>query len=265
MQKIKRTIALLSICAMVVGTARMEVLAAEPAILGNITSEVTNLGFVIDTATYNKMCTTVLETRRSYCDGKKMFTQNTRVYICREKNTYNDVILNYVELVPGTYKTNKTTYKSYPESLTVSCKFVNNDVGVQLQTSYPKSSGGKTKRYSLASTASLTGVGITGTVNLEKNALVVRNYSNSAPDENIFKLVYDFQPGIHGYDSYFTDYLQTTTEHLSKVCVKAKKKNYGFCMKFSTNVAKTDGIFILNSSNEMHTIKNERAIFTNFE
>ena len=160
-----------------------------------------------------------------------------------KKNTYHDVILTHVELVPYKYKGrnqfNKvTTYKAYPESLTVSCTFPSK---VEYCTSSPKSQSVSSK-YSLGVAVEGKTVGVSGGMEIEEPALTIKNQSSEG--SNMYKLFYDFDPGLTGYSDKLEDYLQTTTEHIGYTSVNSSSKNYSFTMKFVTNTGYTWGIYI---------------------
>lgn len=181
MQITKKSIALLCICVILATNFNYDIMAAESTSYGNTSSDLSDYGFVVDKTVYNKTCTAVLQSRSILSNGRPIFTQNTRVYICREKNTYNDVILTFAELVPKAYTSNGDEYRSYPESLTVSCQFVNNSAGAEYKTSSPKTQT-VSSSYSIGCSASIgNNVGISGnvTINGQKNVLVIKNLSNS--------------------------------------------------------------------------------------
>lgn len=277
MQKIKRIIALLSICAMVVGTARMEVLAAEYAKEKNTSALVETLGFTIDRVTFNKTCvaekTTVRVNDCTNGGKQEAYVQASRVYICREKGTYNDIILTWAQLSPKKYYISNKTCYLYPESLTVSCNFINNNIGVEVVGHSPTTQV-VSKTYSVGGAiggnvgfngnGNISG-GITGTISASVSTtepvLKIKDYSV----DNTYKVVYDFQPGKKVNDKFFKDYLLTTTSHIGTVSVEARAKNYGFCMKFSSNLGRIEGTKIRNSASDCLRITDERSIVTMFE
>ena len=277
MQKIKKIFALLCVCVMVVSTVETEVRAAEYTQQENTSALVDTLGFVIDRVTFNKTCTAQKTTVKiiDSTNGKKQdaYVQASRVYICREKGTYNDIILTWAQLSPMKYTLGNYTCYTYPESLTVSCNFINNNIGVEVIGHSPVTQvvsqtytvgGSFGGNLGINGNGSITG-GITGSISASVSktepVLKIKDYSV----DNTYKVVYDFQPGKKVSDDFFQDYLLTTTHHIGTVSVKAKAKNYGFCMKFSSNTGHIQGNKIYNSASDCTRITAERSIVTMFE
>ncbi len=261
--KVKSIIAFLCMCVFV---SAIKVSAeAESTSYGNTSTDLSYYGFSVDTATYNKTCTAVKYTNYLYvtANGNRIINQTTRVYICREKGTYRDVILTHVELAPKTYTSKNslginTKYKAYPESLTVSCTFPSR---VEYKTSAPKTKE-VTESYSLGAEVSGESLAVSGSMEIEEPALTIKNRSDQGT--NSFKIIYDFDPGWWGYSSLLEDYLHNTTEHIGLVAVTSKDKNYSFKMSFVTNTGYTKGIYIYNGS-ECTKLSQSRTIKTNFK
>ncbi len=262
----KKIITFLCMCAVIATTYNMQVsVAAESTTYGSTSSDLSYYGFSVDAATYNKTCTAVKSTQNLYStsSGDKVIFQTSRVFICREKGTYNDVVLTHVEIVPQKYTgKNKlginTKYRAYPESLTVSCTFPS---WVEYKTSSPKTQAVK-ESYSLEASISGKELGVTGSMNVDVEALTIKNQSNQG--SNLFKIFYDFKPGFWGYSSLLEDYLYNTTEHIGLTAVTSKDKNYTFTMKFVTNTAYTYGAIIYNGD-ECTKLSESRTIKTNFK
>lgn len=224
-------------------------------------------GFTVDSKTYTKTSSCKMYSNYLFVDDEsnRVITMTTRVWVCRQKGTYKDVILTWTELDPESYKNKnklgiKTKYKAYPESLTVNSTFPSS---VEYLTSAPKSQAVSSK-YSVGANAAVSdqgiNAGVSGSVDIEIDALTLKNQSSSG--KNKFKVVYDYKPGLTTLSKNF-DYLRSTTEQIGSVYVKSDKKNYTFTMNFTANVGYTCGPFIYNGSH-CEKLKQSRTITTNF-
>lgn len=272
MQIMKKAFAIICTCVMVIVTISSEAMAAEYVKEENTShraGELGSYGFVIDSATYNKICRGVRTTiiLNDVTNGKRqeMYRQECRVYICREKGTYNDYILTVARLCSGKYTWGGMECHGYPESLTVSCNFpTQKSIGVEMHGTTPTGdyvSESYSVGASLGATSEGIETGVEGSVSVERGVLDILDCSYG----NTYKVVYDFQPGATAKDRFFTKYLHTSKTHIGTVCLTANSKNYGFCMKFSSNVATTRGLKVYNSAKNCTRITDERAIVTCFK
>lgn len=224
-------------------------------------------GFTVDSKTYTKTSSVKSFYNTLYVDGtsKEILTMTTRVFACRQKGTYKDVILTWTEVDPEKFTDKnklgiKTSYKAYPESLTVNSTLPSS---VEYLTSAPKSQAVSSK-YSVGASAAVSeqgiNAGVSGSVDIEIDALTLKNQSSSG--KNKFKVVYDYKPGLTTLSKNF-DYLRSTTEQIGIVYVKSSKKNYSFTMNFTANVGYTCGPFIYNGSH-CEKLKQSRTITTSF-
>lgn len=236
MQKIKIIFSLLCVCVIVVSTVETEVLAAKSICSYTNKTILSDYGFIVDSSIYTKTCSAskVVQYMYSVASGDRVIEQTTRVFICRQKNTYNDIILTHIELAPKSYRPGKNWFlpehRAYPESLVVHCFFPKE---ISYRTSTPKTKNVNTT-YTIGASADTKTVGVTGSVSVEKGSVVIKNQSSSV-DKN-FKILYDFQPGVTSLSQALNDYLFHTTEHISTCSISSSVKNYTLNFNYATNV-----------------------------
>lgn len=242
------------LCITTASTVKAETFSSTSSTTAKTTTSLSGYGFTIDDTIYTKMCAAgkiyLRTTETTY--GTTIITMSTRVWILREANTYNDVILTWTEIAPKTYYSNnnvgvKTAYQAYPESLKVSCNFPST---VEYCTSTPKTQT-VSESYSVgaevgASSDGISG-GISGSMNIEVDALKIKNQSDSGT--NLFQVLYDYQPGLTAYSTNMVDYCAVTTEQIGTTYVESSLKNYSFTMNFRLNTGYTWGVYIYNGDN----------------